>query len=86
MPGCRFGNLAAELSTRDPEIRRAIEAVFVDMRRIFAEAMTRIRRVRGARGGVDPDDAAEALCAHMEGLMILAKARNRPDGVAPPRN
>ena len=26
----------------------------------------------------DPDDAAEGLCAHMEGLMILAKARNQP--------
>ena len=31
-----------------------------------------------SKAGVDPDDAAEALCAHMEGLMILAKARNDP--------
>jgi TetR/AcrR family transcriptional repressor of nem operon len=78
VPGCRFGNLAAELSTRDPEIRRAIEAVFVDMRRIFAEAMRRAVETGELDGAVDPVDAAEALCAHMEGLMILAKARNQP--------
>jgi TetR/AcrR family transcriptional repressor of nem operon len=76
--GCRFGNLAAELATRDPEVRRAIEAVFVDMRTIFAEALTRAVATGELDGGVDPEDAAEAVCAHMEGLMILAKARNQP--------
>ena len=31
---------------------------------------------------VDADGGAEALCAHMEGLMILAKARNDPTVLA----
>jgi hypothetical protein len=31
---------------------------------------------------VDAGDGAEALCAHMEGLMILAKARNDPTVLA----
>lgn len=78
VPGCRFGNLAAELSTRDPVVRQAIDAVFADMQRIFADAITKSIASGEIDARVDPDDAAEALCAHMEGLMILAKARNEP--------
>jgi len=76
--GCRFGNLAAELSTRDEEVRTAIEAVFVDMERIFASALAKAVASGELDDHLDPADAAEALCAHMEGLMILAKARNEP--------
>ena len=78
VPGCPFGNFAAELAPRDPGVRAAVDAVFADMQSMFADA------IRGglARGdvtaGVDADDGAEALCAHMEGLMILAKAGNDP--------
>lgn len=78
VPGCRFGNLAAELSTRDPDVRQAIDAVFADMQRIFAGAIMKSITSGEIDARVDPDDAAEALCAHMEGLMILAKARNEP--------
>jgi len=78
VPGCRFGNLAAELSTRDPVVRQAIDAVFADMQRIFADAITKSIASGEIDARVDPDDAAEALCAHMEGLMILAKACNEP--------
>ncbi|HSB86031.1 MAG TPA: TetR/AcrR family transcriptional regulator [Ilumatobacteraceae bacterium] len=78
VPGCRFGNLAAELSTRDPDVRHAIDAVFTDMQRIFADAITKSIASSELATDVDPDGAAEALCAHMEGLMILAKARNDP--------
>ena len=78
VPGCRFGNLAAELSTRDPDVRQAIDAVFADMQRIFADAITKSIASGELGARVDPVDAAEALCAHMEGLMILAKARNDP--------
>ncbi len=78
VPGCRFGNLAAELSTRDPDVRQAIDAVFADMQRMFADAITKSVASGELEARVDPDDTAEALCAHMEGLMILAKARNDP--------
>ena len=78
VPGCRFGNLAAELSTRDPDVRQAIDAVFAEMQRIFADAITKSIASGEIDSDIDPVDAAEALCAHMEGLMILAKARNDP--------
>ena len=78
VPGCRFGNLAAELSTRDADVRQAIDAVFADMQRIFATAITKSIASGEIPADIDPVDAAEALCAHMEGLMILAKARNEP--------
>lgn len=78
MAGCRFGNLTAELSTRDEEIRAALEAVFDEMHRIFATAIAGAMASGEVGTDIDPDDAAEGLCAHMEGLMILAKARNQP--------
>jgi TetR/AcrR family transcriptional repressor of nem operon len=78
VPGCRFGNLAAELSTRDPDVRQAIDAVFADMQRIFADAIVKSIASGELPADVAPIDTAEALCAHMEGLMILAKARNDP--------
>lgn len=78
VPGCLFGNFAAELAPRDLAVRAAVGAVFADMRSMFADAIRR-GMTRGELGGdLDADDAAEALCAHMEGLMILAKARNDP--------
>lgn len=78
MAGCRFGNLTAELSTRDEAIRAALDSVFDQMRGIFAAAVAAAVASGELDADLDPDDAAEALCAHMEGLMILAKARNEP--------
>jgi TetR/AcrR family transcriptional repressor of nem operon len=75
--GCRFGNFAAELGPRDPQIRAAIDDVFRDMAGLVAAALRRAVE-RGEIAELDAEDAAEALCAHMEGLMILAKARNEP--------
>jgi TetR/AcrR family transcriptional repressor of nem operon len=82
VPGCPFGNFAAELAPRDAGVRAAVEDVFADMRSLFADAI-RSGVVRGdVAADVDADDGADALCAHMEGLMILAKARNDPTVIA----
>jgi TetR/AcrR family transcriptional repressor of nem operon len=82
VPGCPFGNFAAELAPRDASVRDAVDGVFADMRSLFTDAI----RAGVARGDVaadiDAGDGAEALCAHMEGLMILAKAHNDPTMLA----
>jgi TetR/AcrR family transcriptional repressor of nem operon len=80
--GCRFGNFAAELGARDPEIRAAVDGVFREMCAIVAGALRRAVDAGELAADLDADDSAEALCAHMEGLMILAKARNEPELVA----
>ena len=82
VPGCPFGNFAAELAPRETGVRDAVDGVFADMRSLFADAI-RAGVVRGdVAADVDAGDGAEALCAHMEGLMILAKARNDPTVLA----
>ncbi len=77
--GCRFGNFATELSTRDPEIRARIAAVFEEMTAIVAAAITEGQTTTELSGGIDPQQAALGLIAHMEGLMVLAKATADPD-------
>lgn len=78
VPGCRFGNFAAELSTREPDIRAALQHTFADMCALFATAIAEARDHGEVPADLDPADAAEALCAHMEGLMLLAKTKDEP--------
>ncbi len=76
--GCQFGNLAAEMSTRDPAIRRRVAAVFADMAAIFATAIAAGIERGELAADLDPTGAADAVLAHVQGLMVLAKARNDP--------
>lgn len=76
--GCRFGTLGAEMSTRDPMVGAAIAAIFDDMCSIFAVAIDAAVSSGELPAGTHAGDAAEALCAHMEGLMLLAKTRDDP--------
>ena len=74
VPGCRFGNFAAELSGADESMRVCIETIFQQMTAIFEATI-----VRGRTRGEVPDDldvrrVAGAVLAHMEGLMVVAKA------------
>ena len=74
VPGCRFGNFAAELSGADESVRACIETIFREMAAIFEATI-----VRGRTRGELPDDVdarrvAGAVLAHMEGLMVVAKA------------
>ena len=78
VPGCRFGNFAIELSTREPTLRAALDRTFGEMCALFATAIAEARVSGEVPANLDPVDAAEALCAHMEGLMVLAKARQDP--------
>jgi TetR/AcrR family transcriptional repressor of nem operon len=78
--GCRFGNLALEVSTNDPVLRDAVADRLEAMALYVAGHLLRASE-RGEWHGeqdhvVTEDTAAHAargLVAHMEGLAVLAK-------------
>jgi TetR/AcrR family transcriptional repressor of nem operon len=78
MPGCLFGNLALEVSTRDDVLRAKLTAV-------FDKASTRFRDTldeaiaRGEIAPLDTEATAAAMLAYLEGIILLAKARNEPE-------
>lgn len=76
--GCRFGNFATELSTRDPTIRARLAIVFDEMAAIVAAAVAEGQAAGELSDALDARQAALALIAHMEGLMVLAKAAADP--------
>lgn len=82
MLGCGFGNFAAELATRDPVIQAKLAEIFAEMRAYFEAAIGDAV----AAGDIAPTDAAQAavaVLAHMEGLVLVAKAANDPDLITP---
>ena len=77
VPGCPMGNLACEMSTQDEVIRLKVDSMFKDLagliERTLAEAVD--------RGDIAPQDtrrSAQAILAYMEGVLLLAKAKNDP--------
>ena len=77
MLGCRFGNFAAELATRDPQVRAKLAEVFDEMRDHFAAAIDDAVQ-DGLVPPLDVAQAAVAVLAHMEGLVLVAKAADDP--------
>jgi TetR/AcrR family transcriptional regulator, transcriptional repressor for nem operon len=71
--GCPFGNLAAELSTTDDDLRAHIAEVLGAMERYLAAACRDAAAVGVLREGVDPDRLAHALLAQYQGIILLAK-------------
>jgi TetR/AcrR family transcriptional repressor of nem operon len=80
--GCRFGNFAVELSTRDEVIRTRVAAVLQEMTAVVAGALRRDIEAGRLRHDLDVDAVAAAVIAHMEGLMVIAKANRDPDVLA----
>jgi TetR/AcrR family transcriptional regulator, transcriptional repressor for nem operon len=76
--GCPFGNLAVELATRDHVIRGRAEEILAEIRGAFANAMEAAKEAGELPADLDAADRAEAILAHMEGLFVIAKARNEP--------
>lgn len=78
MPGCLFGNLALEISTRDEVLRAKLNAVFDKAGARFREALEEAMEL----GQIEPLDAhatAQAMLAYLEGMILLAKTRNDPE-------
>ncbi|HEU4946953.1 MAG TPA: TetR family transcriptional regulator C-terminal domain-containing protein [Kribbella sp.] len=75
--GCLFGNLALELSSKDETIRERLQEIFdaqIDMVAVFVEL---------AKGDdvvqvTDTREAARALVAQLEGMVLFAKLLDDP--------
>ncbi|PXY27711.1 TetR/AcrR family transcriptional regulator [Prauserella muralis] len=74
--GCPFGNLAAELSTVDDELREHLASTFARWEREFAVVCHQARADGALREGVDPDRLAHSLLALAQGQILLAKVAN----------
>jgi TetR/AcrR family transcriptional repressor of nem operon len=80
MPGCLFGNLALEVSTRDEVLRAKLNAVFAKASKRFHETLDEAVE----RGDIPPLDSAataQAMLAYIEGIILLAKTHNDPEVV-----
>lgn len=77
VPGCQFGNLAAEQATQDRVLRDKVDVL---LGRLQAEI--RIALVDAVAAGevsrLDVDATAAAMLAYFEGVLLLAKTRNDP--------
>jgi TetR/AcrR family transcriptional repressor of nem operon len=71
--GCPFGNLAAELSTTDDDVRKHLAGRLAAMERHLAAACHEAAGVGALREGTDPDRLAHALMAQYQGIILLAK-------------
>ncbi|MEW8658224.1 MAG: TetR/AcrR family transcriptional regulator [Candidatus Thiodiazotropha endolucinida] len=80
MPGCLFGNLALEISTRDEVIRARLNAVFNKASARFHQALVEAVE-NGEIPPLDTEATATAMLAYLEGVILLAKTRNDPDVV-----
>lgn len=75
VPGCPFGNLAMEQATQDEILRKTIDgclrSVAKHIQTAISDAIT-----SGEFPPVDTRATAEAMLAYVEGVQLLAKARN----------
>ena len=80
MPGCLFGNLALEVSTRDEVLRAKLNAVFAKASARFQETLDEAVEL-GLIAPLDSPATATAMLAYLEGIILLAKTRNDPEVV-----
>jgi TetR/AcrR family transcriptional repressor of nem operon len=78
MPGCLFGNLALEISTKDDILRSRLNAVFANAKSRFKEALDEAIE-RKEIAPLDSDLTADAMLAYLEGMILFAKAQNDPE-------
>lgn len=78
MPGCLFGNLALEMSTRDDVMRAKLNFVFDKAKDRFRATLDEAVAT-GVLPPLDSDATATAMLAYLEGIILLAKTRNDPE-------
>ena len=78
MPGCLFGNLALEISTRDEVLRAKLNAVFEKSSSRFHETLDEAVEL-GLIPPLDSGATAQAMLSFLEGVILLAKTRNDPE-------
>lgn len=75
VPGCPFGNMAAEQATQDEVLRDKVVQLFERLARAIREAVEQAVE-QGDIPPVDLKATAEAMLAYAEGVMLLGKTRN----------
>jgi TetR/AcrR family transcriptional repressor of nem operon len=80
IPGCLFGNLALEISTRDNVMRARLNAVFDKARDKFKATLDEAVRT-GALAPMNTEATASAMLAYLEGVILLAKTRHDPESI-----
>lgn len=78
MPGCLFGNLVLELSTRDDILRAKLSAVFDKTKDQFKHTLQQAVEL-GEVTALDTELTAQAMLSYLEGMILLAKSKNDPD-------
>lgn len=78
MPGCLFGNLVLELSTRDDILRAKLCAVFDKTAQQFVDTLQQAMDT-GTIPPLNTQLTAQAMLAYLEGIILMAKSRNDPD-------
>ncbi|MEC7535708.1 MAG: TetR family transcriptional regulator C-terminal domain-containing protein, partial [Pseudomonadota bacterium] len=79
--GCRYGNFAVELSTRDPVIREKVAATFQKIAAYFEQVIRNEIRAGELADNVDAEGRATAILSLMEGYMVLAIAQSDPEAL-----
>jgi TetR/AcrR family transcriptional repressor of nem operon len=78
LPGCPFGNLAMEQSTQDEVLRQKVDGILRSVANHFRAAISDAVQ-SGEVEPVDEQATAEAMLGYLEGIQLLAKARNDPE-------
>lgn len=78
LPGCPFGNLAMEQATQNEVLRQKVDGCLRSLANYFRTAVSDAVQ-SGALPPVDEEATAEAMLAYVEGIQLLAKARNDPE-------
>jgi TetR/AcrR family transcriptional repressor of nem operon len=75
--GCLFGNLALELSTQDSVIRDRLQDIFAAQIEMVSVVID-LAKAAGVVQVADTHEAARALVAQLEGMVLFAKLLNDP--------
>lgn len=75
--GCLFGNLALEVSAQDDPVRARLQQIF-DEQIDIVEAAIRVVDEEGEVSLAAPREAAKAIVAQIEGMVLFAKLFNDP--------
>lgn len=78
LPGCPFGNLAMEQATQDKVLRQKADRCLRSLADHFRAAISEAVR-SGDFPPVDEAATAEAMLSYIEGIQLVAKARNDPE-------
>ena len=78
MPGCLFGNLVLEVSTRDDILRAKICAVFDKTKEKIQNTLEQAIEIKEIKP-LNTDLTAQAMLSYLEGMILLAKSRNDPE-------